>query len=89
MAELAGISQRQFGRLFSQTTGLTPHQYVLRRRIAGAKDLLLNSQLPLTEISFILGFPSHAHFTATFKAKVGVTPNVFRNTRSATSGQLG
>jgi len=89
LAELAGISPRQFGRLFSQSTGLTPHQYILRRRIAGAKDLLLNSQLSLTEISFILGFRSQPHFTVTFKAKVGVTPNVFRNTRSAISGQLG
>jgi AraC family transcriptional regulator len=83
LAEIAGMGPRQFGRLFSESTGLPPHRYVVRRRVAGAKDLLLNSRLTLAEIGYVLGFPSQSHFTTTFRDQVGVTPSVFRKTRSS------
>ena len=83
LADVAGMSPRQFGRLFSQSTGLPPHRYVLRRRVARAKDLLPDSRLTLAEVGYRLGFTSQSHFTTTFRDQVGVTPSVFRKTRGA------
>lgn len=83
LSDLIGMSPRQFRRVFVQSTGLPPHRYILRRRIVASKDLLLSSQLSLAEISYVLGFPSQSHFTTTFKRTVGVTPAVFRKTRSS------
>jgi len=83
LAEIARVGPRQFERLFVQSVGVPPHQYILRRRIAGSKDLLLNSHLSLAEISTRLGFPNQAHFATTFRNKVGVTPSAFRERRSA------
>ena len=75
---------RQFARLFLQNMGVTPHQYVVRRRTNAAKDLLRDSQLSLAEIGYIVGFPTQAHFTTTFRKRVGVTPSAFRKIRSST-----
>jgi AraC family transcriptional regulator len=83
LAELVRMSPRQFGRLFLKSTGYTPHQYVLSKRISASKSLLLDDQLSLAEISYVLGFPSQAHFTTTFRKKVGVTPSAFRKVRSS------
>jgi AraC family transcriptional regulator len=83
LAQLVRMSPRQFARLFLQSTGLTPHQYVLSKQIAASKGLLLDNQLTLAEISYVLGFPSQAHFTTTFRKKVGVTPSAFRKLRSS------
>jgi AraC family transcriptional regulator len=78
------MGPRQFERLFVRSMGLPPHQYILRRRIAGSKDLLLNSQLSLAEISDRLGFHNQAHFATTFRNKVGVSPSAFRERRNST-----
>jgi len=83
LAELARVGPRQFERLFVQSVGVPPHQCILRRRIAGSKDLLLNSQLSLAEISGRLGFRSQSHFATTFRNKVGLTPGAFRKRRSS------
>ena len=81
LAELVRLSPRQFARLFQESTGLPPHRYVVSRRIAVAQDLLVDGKLSLAELSLSLGFPNQAHFTTTFRTKVGVTPSVFRKTR--------
>jgi len=83
LAEIARVGPRQFERLFVQSVGVPPHQYILRRRIAGSKDLLLNSHLSLAEISARLGFHNQAHFATAFRNKVGMTPSTFRRRRSA------
>ena len=88
LAEIARVGPRQFERLFVQSMGLPPHQYILRRRIAGSKDLLLNSQLSLAEISARLGFRSQSHFATTFRNKVGMTPSAFRKRQTRTKCSL-
>ena len=84
LAAHSKMSPRQFARLFLQNMGVTPHQYVVRRRTNAAKDLLRDSQLSLAEIGYIVGFPTQAHFTTTFRKRVGVTPSAFRKIRSST-----
>ncbi len=78
MAELAKLSPYHFGRLFKQSTGLTPHQYVLGERIRRAKRLLVDTHLTITEVSRQLGFASRAHFTTAFRTRIGTTPKEYR-----------
>lgn len=81
LAGVAHISPFHFGRLFKQSTGVTPHQYVLRRRIGKAKQLLRDPALSIAEVAYATGFPSQAHFTTVFGRITGVTPKAFRNGR--------
>jgi AraC family transcriptional regulator len=81
LSELAGIinlSQYHFSRLFKQSTGITPHQYLTRCRIDKAKQLLSNTELTITDITFEIGFTNHSSFTRLFRKYVGVTPSSFR-----------
>jgi AraC family transcriptional regulator len=78
LAGLAKMSPYHFGRLFKQSTGLSPHQYLLQLRIAKAKELLEDRGLSLAEISSRLGFASRAHFTTVFRKRVGTPPKEFR-----------
>ena len=79
IAKLVDISQYYFCRLFHNSTGLTPYQYVLRQRVIRAKDLIKNSKLPLADIAFECGFSSQSQMTQHFRKSVGVTPKIYRN----------
>jgi AraC-like DNA-binding protein len=78
IANATGLSRMHFAAQFRVATGLRPHEYLLQRRIERAKELLLNSRLPLVEIAFDVGFKTQAHFTTVFSQLVGETPNVWR-----------
>jgi AraC family transcriptional regulator len=62
----------------SAATGTRPHDYVLRRRIERAQDLLRNSETGLVDIALGVGFQSQSHFTTVFKRFVGETPHRWR-----------
>ena len=76
LARETGLSPSQFNRVFKGACGLTPHQYVLRTRVACAKRLLLEGCTP-ARIAFDLGFADQSHLTHHFKRQVGVTPAAF------------
>ena len=78
MALLAGLRSVDFMKAFKASFGVTPHQYVLDRRIERARHLLQQSH-SLTDIAHELGFASHAHFSATFRARTGETPSAYRD----------
>ncbi|WP_250125776.1 AraC family transcriptional regulator [Chroococcidiopsis sp. CCMEE 29] len=59
LAQLVGISQFHFSRLFKQSIGVPPHQYVLQHRLEQAKQLLKETELPVMEIALLCGFSSH------------------------------
>src|SRR6202795_3709273 len=66
LAALAGISARHFERAFRQSTGSSPHAYVMKRRLYMARDLLINRpELPVDQIALRLGFSSSDHFSST------------------------
>jgi AraC family transcriptional regulator len=79
LAAVAHISPYHFARLFKNSTGLSPHQYVIARRVERAKGLLREgTRLPLAEIAAEVGFADQSHFTRHFKRLVGVTPRQFQ-----------
>jgi len=78
LAETAGMSVYHFAKLFKATTGKSPHQYLLRRRIERAKELLRKPELSLSEISLQAGFSDQSHLTNVFHRFLGVTPSKFR-----------
>jgi AraC-like DNA-binding protein len=78
LACVAGMSPSHFTALFKCSTGLSPHEAVLRRRIAKAKELLCQDTRTVAAIGCQLGFSSQAHFTTVFRRRVGVTPSAFR-----------
>jgi AraC family transcriptional regulator len=78
LATVAGISRMYFASQFRAATGVRPHDYVQRRRIEYAQQLLLTSSQPLSEVAQSAGFQTQSHFTTTFKRFVGRTPHQWR-----------
>jgi AraC-like DNA-binding protein len=78
MAETVGLSDSWFANVFKQTTGKTPLQWQLAKRIELAKKLLLERDLAVAEIAAHLGFTDQAHLTKAFRQVVGDTPAAWR-----------
>jgi AraC family transcriptional regulator len=78
LAAIAALPLASFSRLFKQTHGQSPYQYVLQRRIQKAYGLIDRSTLSLAQIAFQCGFSSQSHMTDVFRNKLGVTPGQIR-----------
>ncbi|HEY4185773.1 MAG TPA: AraC family transcriptional regulator [Polyangia bacterium] len=78
MAAVAGYSADHFARLFKRTFRVSPHQYILSRRIERAKSLLREPKQSLVDVALACGFSSQAHLNTMFKRSTGVTPGVYR-----------
>ncbi|CDZ40106.1 Helix-turn-helix-domain containing protein AraC type [Neorhizobium galegae bv. officinalis] len=81
MAATVGLSESWFANVFKQTTGKTPLQWQLARRIDLAKRLLVESDLAVAEIAAQLGFTDQAHLTKAFRQIAGDTPAAWRRMR--------
>lgn len=78
LAHVAHFSQYHFIRVFRKTFHETPHQYLVRRRLDQAKELLACSERSVTEICFEVGFESPSSFSTLFRKVVGWSPSVYR-----------
>ena len=78
LATECGLSIRHFTRAVSQSTGLTPHRYLLRLRLDKARELLLDPSLRLHEVAMTCGFADQSHFTRVFSAAEKVSPGTWR-----------
>ena len=82
LAQQAGFSSYHFARLFRQTTGESPHQFVLRQRIERAQRLLKERDIPLARVAVESGFANQSHLTQAFKRYLRLTPRAYRQDRS-------
>ena len=78
LAEQVDFSPYHFARLFRQTTGESPHQFVMRQRIEKAQHLLRGTNAPLAHVAFESGFANQSHLTRIFKRYLGTTPKAYR-----------
>jgi AraC family transcriptional regulator len=78
LASVAAMSVYHFARCFKETVGMSPHAYVLSRRIIRARAMLSRSETGLAHVALACGFSSQAHFTTAFRRSLGVTPGEYR-----------
>jgi AraC-like DNA-binding protein len=78
LARVAHVSPAHFSRQFRATFGETPHRYLQRRRLERAMELLRETERPVTEICFDVGFNSLGTFSRLFRDVVGESPSSYR-----------
>jgi transcriptional regulator of acetoin/glycerol metabolism len=78
LAGVAGLSVHHFARQFRQSAGVTPHAYLTQKRVERAQKMLVQTDLPLAEIAFAVGFFDQGHLARHFRHMLGTTPREFR-----------
>ena len=78
LAAIAHLSASQFGRVFKDVYGETPHRYLQRRRVERAMTLLRQTDRPITDIAWDVGFASLGTFSRVFREIVGEPPSAYR-----------
>jgi AraC family transcriptional regulator len=89
LAELAAVaymSPYHFARLFKDSTGVPPHRFVVRQRIARARGVLASPELSIAQVSRMVGFRTPSHFTTVFRRVLGITPGAYRTAALRASG---
>jgi AraC family transcriptional regulator len=79
LAAVAGMSPHYFAELFTQSTGRTPHRYVLLQRIERAKQSLCDPGRSVIEAGLDAGFQNPSHFARVFRKLVGTSPSKFQS----------
>jgi transcriptional regulator GlxA family with amidase domain len=78
IATACGVDPFAFGRGFKLTSGMTPHQYIIRCRLRRAMKLLAREELTLADIALEVGCSCQSHLTTLFRKHLGTTPGAFR-----------
>ena len=78
MALQVKLSTCYFSSAFKNSFGVSPHNYVIKRRVEFAKDKMLNSNAPLCEIALDCGLSDQAHLSRVFRRITGTTPSAWR-----------
>jgi len=78
LAEVINISPTYFASLFKQAIEISPHQYVIQRRVERAKVMLSKTDLAIADIALQVGFSSQSHLNQQFKRLTGMTPKQVR-----------
>lgn len=92
LAELARecrISSAHFGRAFRNTTGVSPHQWLISCRIDLAEQMLRDPDIPLVEVALACGFGNQSHFSIAFKARNGSSPGRWRRENRSDAAPIG
>lgn len=88
LARAAGVSRFHFLRSFAAAYGHTPAQYLSRRRIERAQDLLRATNLTVTEVCLLVGFTSLGSFSTRFRRLVGTSPSAYQARWAATGAPM-
>ena len=78
LAKLARLSVCYFVRAFKQSVGVTPHDYLIRRRVERTMELLSDTDMSLSEIALAAGFADQSHCARRFREHVGMSPRDYR-----------
>jgi len=78
LATCAGLSVSHFSRCFRNSTGMTPHAYLMEQRLWKARTLLGSTRLPIAEIALRTGFSDQSHFTRHFHRRMSYAPHAYR-----------
>lgn len=78
VAAVCDLSLSHFARAFRQTYGKPPYRWVIERRIDKAKELLMNTRLPIPDIAVRCGFTDQSGFNRSFKRMYGIPPGIWR-----------
>jgi AraC family transcriptional regulator len=81
LAGLARLSVSHFGRAFKQSFGVAPHAYITAERMALARDLMLTTSEPLSQIALTVGLADQSHLSRLFRQHVGQSPLAWRRAR--------
>ncbi|MFV0528887.1 MAG: response regulator [Lachnospiraceae bacterium] len=84
LAQKLGFSSAYLTKIFNKYTGHTPVKFLTDLRINEAKQLLTNTELPISQIGEKVGYPDQFYFSKTFRKITGLSPTVFRNTHADT-----
>lgn len=78
LAEVAGMSARNFARTFVQLAGVTPHEFVEQARVDAARNALESNDAPLKTVAYECGFGTAERMRLVFSRRLGVSPNEYR-----------
>jgi AraC-like DNA-binding protein len=83
LSAIAQLSVVYFAKAFKRTFGEAPHAYVIRRRLARARHLMLTSDMHLSEVALACGLADQAHLCKLFRKFIGLSPAAWRRERRA------
>jgi AraC family transcriptional regulator len=86
VASSAGLTRMHFAAQFRAATGLRPHEYLLRRRIERAQQMLVGTGMSVVDVALSVGFQTQSHFTSVFKRYAGQPPRAWRESRGVRTG---
>lgn len=79
LAEVVHMAPNSFSRLFRENIGITPHQFLQKRKVAYACELFEHSDKTIEEMATLLGFSDRYHFTRVFTSVTGVSPGLYKS----------
>src|SRR5262249_28200613 len=80
IAGVAGLSVSHFKSLFRESAGVPAHQYLIRRRVERAKNLIAEDKMPISQVAFETGFAHQSHLARHMRRLLGVSPKALRET---------
>ena len=79
LSQMCGISENYFRRIFHEKFGISPKEYIIKRRIEYAKALLESGQFSITDLAERCGYSEPCHFSREFTKRVGVSPIKYKS----------
>ncbi len=79
IADVCKLNRNYFSKVFKETMGCPPQEFVIRMRLARATDMMRTGDAPIREIAAACGYPNQLHFSRAFKKRYGSSPREWRN----------